>query len=440
MGAACEVAQMQWDSTTALALPSTEVTQLHLFRHGEVDTGGVRRAYGHTDYPLTARGQDQGRSLVDFAQRRLPPADGVISSDLARCTAIARPLAERLGVPLLTSPLLREQHMGDWEGRAWDALSEADIAFVREYWSHYATVRPPGGETYSEMAFRVTGWLEAEWAQLRGRRWHVLTHIGPIRAFCCRLLGVPLDQALRFTPLYCSHTWYQLAQAGPVLQALGERTGAIALGPATVARAEVRPSMPAGRPPRIALSGSAGTGKTTLGRALAARFGVPYIPEGMRARIEAGLVIHDLGHEGLQTLIVELLEEQLAAEAEALATAGGFVADRSPVDYAAFWLHYQFSHDRDATERFLARCLQSVRSYDRIVVLPWGVLPLEADGVRSTNPWLQRSYQAILEGLVRREVGPPGAAWLPERLDALEQRVDWVVDLLTEAGGLATAE
>ena len=213
MGAACEVAQMQWDSTTALALPSTEVTQLHLFRHGEVDTGGVRRAYGHTDYPLTARGQDQGRSLVDFAQRRLPPADGVISSDLARCTAIARPLAERLGVPLLTSPLLRAQHMGAWEGRAWDALSEADIAFVREYWSHYATVRPPGGETYSEMAFRVTGWLEAEWAQLRGRRWHVLTHIGPIRAFCCRLLGVPLDQALRFTPLYCSHTWFQLAQA-----------------------------------------------------------------------------------------------------------------------------------------------------------------------------------------------------------------------------------
>jgi len=431
---------MQWDPTTALVLPSTEVTQLHLFRHGEVDTGGVRRAYGHTDYPLTARGHDQGRSLVDFVRGSLPPPDGVISSDLLRCTAIARPLAEQLGVPLLTTPLLREQDMGDWEGRAWDALSEEDIAFVRQYWTHYATVRPPSGETYGEMAARVTGWLESEWAQLRGRRWCVLTHVGPIRSLCCRLLGVPLDQALRFTPVYGSHTWFQLAQAGPVLQALGERTGAVALGPATVARAEVRPSMPEGRPPRIALSGSAGTGKTTLGLALARRLEVPYIPEGMRVRIEAGLVLHDLGHDGLKALIIELFEEQRAAEAEAISTAGGFVADRSPVDYAAFWLHYQFSRDRQATERFLASCKQGLERYDRIVVLPWGVLPLEADGVRSTNPWLQRAYQAILEGLMSREVGSPRAAWLPERLDALEQRVAWVMDLITEAGGLATAE
>ena len=43
------------------------------------------------------------------------------------------------------------------------------------------------------------------------------------------------------------------------------------------------------RPPRLGLSGSAGTGKSTLGRALAAALDVPYLPEGMRSRLEAGL-------------------------------------------------------------------------------------------------------------------------------------------------------
>ena len=37
------------------------VIQLHLFRHGSVDTGGRRRVYGHTDMPLSATGLAQAR-------------------------------------------------------------------------------------------------------------------------------------------------------------------------------------------------------------------------------------------------------------------------------------------------------------------------------------------------------------------------------------------
>lgn len=180
-------------------------------------------------------------------------------------------------------------------------------------------------------------------------------------------------------------------------------------------------------PPRLALSGSAGTGKSTLGRALAERWGVPYLPEGMRRRLEAGLDLHRLDHFGLQALVAELWEEQRAAEDAAVAAAGGFVADRSSVDFAAFWLHYRFTDDQEATAAFLGHTLGRAAAYDAIVLLPWGVLPLVADGVRSSNPWVQRHFQATVEGLLFREVAAPRLLVMPA-IVPLEARVAWVGD------------
>jgi nicotinamide riboside kinase len=176
------------------------------------------------------------------------------------------------------------------------------------------------------------------------------------------------------------------------------------------------------RRPRLALSGSAGTGKSTLGRALAARLDVPYLPEGMRLRIEAGLDLHAISHAGLRDLLLDLWQEQRAWEAEAEAC--GFVADRSSVDFAAFWLHYRFGEDPSAAA-FCGETLDHARRYDQIVLLPWGVLPLVADGVRSSNPWVQRHYQATVEGLLFREVEPARLAVMPP-LQALEARVAWI--------------
>ncbi len=178
--------------------------------------------------------------------------------------------------------------------------------------------------------------------------------------------------------------------------------------------------------PRLALSGSAGTGKSTLGRALAERLALPYLPEGMRGRIEGGLDLHTLDHGSLRALVVELWHEQRAAENGAIEEAGGFVSDRSSIDFAAFWLHYHFSEDGAATAAFFAETLHHALSYDHIVLLPWGVLPLVADGVRSSNPWVQRHYQATLEGLLFREVGAPRLLVMPP-IQQLSARVDWVL-------------
>lgn len=177
------------------------------------------------------------------------------------------------------------------------------------------------------------------------------------------------------------------------------------------------------RQPRIALTGSAGVGKTTLGVRLAETLAVPFIAEGMRSRIEAGLDLHALDRDGRRGLLLELFEQMLA---DTRAAADGFVSDRCCVDFAAFWLYYGFGFDEDATRRVVSRATAALAGYDLIVVLPWGALPLVGDGVRSANPWLQLHYQVLLEGLLDRWTPAQQLVRLPLNVLDVEARVRWI--------------
>jgi broad specificity phosphatase PhoE/nicotinamide riboside kinase len=425
-----------YDRITTAAMVSPEVTSLHLLRHGKVDVGGRRRAYGHTDLPLSDAGRASNAAATEFARDRLPRPAGVWSSDLLRCRALAEPLAEALGVPLRLDRRLREQFMGRWENEAWEDLQHRYGSEVNAYWDDYVHTAPEGGESFADLAGRVRGWWDEQEPTCRGARWVVVTHVGVIRALCCQFLGVPLADALRFAPTHGSHTHFLLAEAGATCAALGERTDGLVASEEPVSSGPSAVRVP-GRPPRVALSGSAGTGKTTLARALADRWDVPYLDEGMRRRLEAGLDLHALTMEQFRALNLELRDEQAQREADAVAAHGGFVSDRSAPDYAAFWLVYRFVDDEQVTEQVMRAAVEQAAGYDAIVLLPWGVLPLVHDGVRSTNRWRQRHFQATVEGLLRREVDPGRLLEMPA-IDGIAQRVAWVQARVRASGQRAT--
>jgi nicotinamide riboside kinase len=180
------------------------------------------------------------------------------------------------------------------------------------------------------------------------------------------------------------------------------------------------------RRPRLGVTGSAGVGKTSLGRRLAEILAVPFVEEGMRARIEAGLDMHTLDRNGRRALLLELFEQTLAAIRAAVNAGDGFVSDCCSIDFAAFWLYYGFGFDEDATQRVFSRAESALAGYDLIIVLPWGAIPLLADGVRSANPWIQLHYQVLLEGLLARHARPGQIVQLPLGIVGLEERLRWV--------------
>lgn len=63
------------------------------------------------------------------------------------------------------------------------------------------------------------------------------------------------------------------------------------------------------------------------------------------------------------------------------------------------------------------------------VLLPWGVLPLEVDGVRSSDRWIQLRYQAIVEGTLALFAPDERVFRVPATAD-LDSRVRLVLNTL----------
>lgn len=107
----------------------------------------------------------------------LPRDALVISSDLVRASATADAIAA--GRPRLPhDPDLREIHFGDWEMQVFDTLPDQD--HVRAFWDQPGDVRPPGGESWHEVAARVDRGVARLMAAHPGRDIIAVAHFGVI--------------------------------------------------------------------------------------------------------------------------------------------------------------------------------------------------------------------------------------------------------------------
>ncbi|MFT4540570.1 MAG: alpha-ribazole phosphatase [Planctomycetota bacterium] len=447
-----QAAGQEFGRATRDVMPDQGVTHVQLFRHGQVEGFSERKVRGQLDVPLSDHGLAEHRRLVDWTTRRAWKADRILTSGLRRCRELAEQLGERMNVPVEQVPALREQHMGEWQGRTWDEISATHGRVINDYWDDYWATEPPGGESMAAMSERVLAWWKDLPREFDGERIFVVTHAGVIRALLCDWLGVDARSALRFAPPVASCTSVLHSAAGAVIEGLGERPLAAASeqAPASLDKAigdldsearqqtMVRPessstlstdspvgATQAAAPLRIALSGSAGTGKTTLGRALALKLDLPFIEERMRLRLEGGLDLHTLNETTLRELCLELWHEQKQLELE---YESGFVADRSSIDYAAFWLHYGFYIEPEQTELALQEMFSWADSYSSVLLFPHGVIPLVHDGVRATNPWQQRRYQLLVEGLLSQYLETSRLLRVPAVTD-FDQRLAWALDV-----------
>ena len=91
------------------------MTRLYLARHGQTTDNVAQIMQGQRQGKLTPEGERQIATLADSMNSVV--FDAIVSSDLRRAFDSARILADRRGMVVTTTPLLRERDWGDFTGR-----------------------------------------------------------------------------------------------------------------------------------------------------------------------------------------------------------------------------------------------------------------------------------------------------------------------------------
>ena len=172
---------------------------LYYLRHGLTDWNIEGRLQGGHDIPLNDRGRIQAAQCADIL-RDLLARDGCkasdlhyVSSPLVRASETMDIVRKTLGLPAggyAREPRLQEIAFGEWEGLTYLDVLKRDKAVVDKRESGKWLFRPPGGETYEEVARRV-----GEWHATLDRDTVVTAHGGTGRALVGYLGIAPPEEA-----------------------------------------------------------------------------------------------------------------------------------------------------------------------------------------------------------------------------------------------------
>ena len=146
------------------------VTSWWWVRHGPTH---ARNMVGWRDLPADLSDTAAIRRLSDH----LPSDAAVISSDLIRAVDTANALqGQRPRLPHDRN--LREFDFGLWDGMHWSDMSARDPELARRFWEEPGDVAAPEGESWNQLAARVSGVV----AQLNGQHRHIIAvaHFGVI--------------------------------------------------------------------------------------------------------------------------------------------------------------------------------------------------------------------------------------------------------------------
>jgi len=196
---------------------------LYLTRHGQTEYSRENRFCGDLDPPLTDVGREMAEALA--ASYASVAWKAIFTSDRQRTVATARPLAERVGVPIREERNLREIAYGEWEGKSQEEMA-ARFPEKFRYWAEDPASRgTPGGETAFQQPARAWPVVEHIRAQYRDGNVLVVTHKATARILICALLNLDVRfYRDRIGQPVATMTIFDFKPRGPMLRMLGDRS------------------------------------------------------------------------------------------------------------------------------------------------------------------------------------------------------------------------
>ena len=186
---------------------------------------------------------------------------------------------------------------------------------------------------------------------------------------------------------------------------------------------------------KIAISGTAGIGKSSLAKALADKLRLPLIAENYETLFDKPKKITDTGQ--LAEAILRILESKQQLEEQH----GSFVTDRCPIDLFHLWMKTGLWVRQQETERLYNMAVQQVDQYDLVVFPPSGILA--ADSEHETRDFRQRTPSKYVQMYNHASIIGLALLWMPaERLlflpgasQSVDERAEAVIRTLTALKG-----
>lgn len=171
---------------------------IYLLRHAATEPETPWRFTGRRHRPLSAHGLAQ----AGLWRKRLAGVAfaGAWRSPLPRALRTADIVLAGRGPRPVTLDSLAEIDLGEWEGLSVDEVSARHPGQYEARGRDFAGFRPPGGESFADLADRAEAALREvldQAANLPEGPLLVVTHSGFVRALVCRLLDIPLSRVMR---------------------------------------------------------------------------------------------------------------------------------------------------------------------------------------------------------------------------------------------------
>ncbi len=198
---------------------------------------------------------------------------------------------------------------------------------------------------------------------------------------------------------------------------------------------------------RIALSGSGGTGKTCTALEIASLMKYRYIQSQARIVFERNNTVsieRNLDQDPLTyvKVQVEIIENQIECENNASAVDHNWIAERTVLDSAAYFVYWSSVLPRfggkwkrkqklleNESLRMMNRCMMHITThpYDQVIMMPFGRLPLVLDCYRSDSIVYQQAIDGIIRGLVYHKLNHVTTT-LPEDVGDELATANWIID------------
>ncbi|MGC6486770.1 MAG: histidine phosphatase family protein [Planctomycetota bacterium] len=172
----------------------TDFCRLWLLRHPELEAAHSELAVGAGPADLNRRGRAQVLRWLEVFQPREVAL--VASGPQPQCLDAARGLAEHKQLEVQVDERLRDQEMGEWQGRAWAEIMREQEASVRAFFGDFGEAAAPGGETLGEAVERMLQWWTEVMPQVAGKEVVVVGPGSLLTGFAAAMLGMRLSRCL----------------------------------------------------------------------------------------------------------------------------------------------------------------------------------------------------------------------------------------------------